>query len=224
MLKDDRTVKSYSESFKLKLLSELSDGKYSKNEIRRVYGVSLGSLDYWIKKYRRFDLLNQRLKIETMDELDKLKKLEEENKKLKELLIKKEVDGLMNEGYLEYAAKQLGYKSVEELKKAKALALMSTAIKVQDQKICSVGKLCHMLGLTRDAYYKQRTRMQRSEQVDAKILSLVLERRKQLPREGGKKLYRAILPELELLGIQDMLRKQAYLRKIYTTIRDYIYL
>ena len=117
MLKDDRTVKSYSESFKLKLLSELSDGKYSKNEIGRVYGVSLGSLYYWIKKYRRFDLLNQRLKIETMDELDKLKKLEEENKKLKELLIKKEVDGLMNEGYLEYAAKQLGYKSVEELKK-----------------------------------------------------------------------------------------------------------
>ena len=79
---------------------------------------------------------------------------------------------------------------------------MSTAIKVQDQKICSVGKLCQMLDLTRDAYYKQRTRMQRSEQVDTKILSLVLERRKQLPREGGKKLYRAILPELELLGIQ----------------------
>lgn len=79
---------------------------------------------------------------------------------------------------------------------------MSTAIKVQDQKICSVGKLCQMLGLTRDAYYKQRSRMQRSEQVDAKILSLVIERRKHLPREGGKKLYRAILPELELLGIQ----------------------
>lgn len=79
---------------------------------------------------------------------------------------------------------------------------MSTAIKVQDQKICSVGKLCKMLGLTRDAYYKQRSRMQRSEQVDIKILSLVLERRKQLPREGGKKLYRALLPELEHLGIQ----------------------
>jgi len=117
MLKDDRTIKRYSESFKLKVLSELADGKYTKNEIRRVYGISAGGLETWIKKHRRFDLLNQRLRIETMDEISKLKKLEEENKKLKELLIKKEVDGLMNEGYLEYAAKQLGYKSVEELKK-----------------------------------------------------------------------------------------------------------
>ena len=65
MLKDDRTIKRYSESFKLKVLSELADGKYTKNEIRRVYGISLGGLDNWIKKYHRFDLLNQCLKIET---------------------------------------------------------------------------------------------------------------------------------------------------------------
>ena len=51
------------------------------------------------------------------DALDKIKKLEEEIKQLKELLIQKDINGLMNEAYLEYAAKRLGFKSVEELKK-----------------------------------------------------------------------------------------------------------
>lgn len=117
MLKDDRTIKRYSESFKLKVLSELAKGKYSKNDIQRVYGISPGGLDYWIKKYRRFDLINKRIKIETMDEISKLKKLEEENKKLRELLVKKDMDELMYEAYLKVAAEKLGYKNVDELKK-----------------------------------------------------------------------------------------------------------
>lgn len=117
MLKDNRTIKRYSESFKLKILAELSQGKYSKCDIRRIYGISAGGLDNWIKKYSRFDLLNKRVKIETMDEISKLKKLEEENKKLRELLVQKDMDGLMYEAYLKVAAERLGYKNVEELKK-----------------------------------------------------------------------------------------------------------
>jgi transposase-like protein len=117
MLKDDRTIKRYSESFKLKIFTELSEGKYTKNEIRRLYGISLGTIDLWIKKYRRFDLLNQRIKIETMDEQDKLKKLKDEVNQLKELLVKSQVKGYMDDAYLEWAAKRLGYKSVDELKK-----------------------------------------------------------------------------------------------------------
>ncbi len=117
MLKDDRTIKRYSESFKLKVLSELACGKYTKNEIRRVYGISLGSLDSWIKKYRRFDLLNQRVKIETMDEKDKVKNLEKELKQLKEILLDAKIKGYMDEAYLDWAAEQLGYKDAQELKK-----------------------------------------------------------------------------------------------------------
>ena len=117
MLKDDRVIKRYSESFKLKVLHELSQGKFTKNEIYRVYDISPSSLDTWIRKYGRLDLFNKRIKIETMDDIEKLKKIEEENKKLRDLLVQKEIDGLMNEAYLEYAAKQLGYKSVDEFKK-----------------------------------------------------------------------------------------------------------
>ena len=117
MLKNNQIVKRYSESFKLKVLSELESGKYTKNEITRVYGISPNTIHVWIKKYGKLDLFNKRVKVETMDEKDKIKKLEKEIKQLKELLIQKDINGLMNEAYLEYAAKRLGFKSVEELKK-----------------------------------------------------------------------------------------------------------
>jgi len=117
MLKDDRTVKRYSEAFKLQILSELESGKYTKGEISRLYGIAPASIYAWIKKYSKFDLLNCRIKIETMDDIDKIKKLEEENKRLKDLLVKKDIQGFLDEAYLEYAAKELGYKNVDELKK-----------------------------------------------------------------------------------------------------------
>lgn len=117
MLKDNRTIKRYSESFKLQVLSDLETGKFTKREIFRVYGIGPGSLESWIKKYGKFDLFNKRIKIETMEDIDKIKKLEAEIKQLKELLVQKDIKGYLDESYLEYAAKQLGYKSVDELKK-----------------------------------------------------------------------------------------------------------
>jgi helix-turn-helix protein len=43
--------------------------------------------------------------------------LQKEVEQLKELLIKKDLDKLVLDSYLEVAAENLGYKSVEELKK-----------------------------------------------------------------------------------------------------------
>ncbi len=117
MLKDDRTVKHYSEAFKLQILSELDSGKYTKGEISRIYDIAPASIYAWIKKYGKFDLLNRRIKIETMDDIDKIKKLEDENKQLKELLVQKDIKGFLDEAYLDYAAKEMGYKNVDELKK-----------------------------------------------------------------------------------------------------------
>jgi len=41
MLKDNRTVKNYSESFKLKVLSEIESGKYTKSEVCKVYSIEV---------------------------------------------------------------------------------------------------------------------------------------------------------------------------------------
>ena len=117
MLKDNRPVKSYSESFKLKVLSELERGKKTKCEIVHDYQLSPGTLYYWIKKYDKFDLLNKRVRIETMEEKDQVKSMQEQIKKLKEALVDKDPKLLMSESYLEVLSEELGYEDVEDLKK-----------------------------------------------------------------------------------------------------------
>lgn len=52
-----------------------------------------------------------------MDEKDRIKALEEENSKLKQILADKDVKLLVNDAMLEVLRKQMGLKSVAELKK-----------------------------------------------------------------------------------------------------------
>lgn len=117
MLKNKQTIKRFSESIKLKLLSELSEGKYNKRELSKLYNVHTSTITDWIHKYGRKDLLNQRVNIESMDELSRIHSLQKENAQLKDLLFNKDLDQLVLNAYLEVAAQQLGMKDAEELKK-----------------------------------------------------------------------------------------------------------
>jgi transposase-like protein len=117
MLKNRQTIRHFSESFKLKILSELSEGKYTKRELSRLYNIGYTTINDWVRKYKRQDLMNQRITVQTMDELSRIKALQKEIKKLKELLLKKDLDALVLDSYLEVAAEELGYKNVAELKK-----------------------------------------------------------------------------------------------------------
>ena len=100
MYKNDKVIRRYSEPFKLKILAELTTG----NE--------------WIKKYNRKDLMNTRVKVETKDEISRIKALQKEIEQLKKLVLKKDLDAMVLDSYLEVAAEDLGYKSVNELKKS----------------------------------------------------------------------------------------------------------
>ncbi|QMU62857.1 MAG: transposase [Flavobacteriaceae bacterium] len=117
MYKNDGYVRRYSESFKLKVLAELTKGNHSKRQIALTYGIQSSTINVWIKKYDRKDLMNTRVTVQTDDELSRIKALQKELKQLKDLLIKKDLDKLVNDSYLEVAAENLGYKNVEELKK-----------------------------------------------------------------------------------------------------------
>jgi uncharacterized small protein (DUF1192 family) len=55
--------------------------------------------------------------VETKDEITRIKELQKEIEQLKKLLLKKDLDALVLDSYLEVAAEDLGYKSVAELKK-----------------------------------------------------------------------------------------------------------
>jgi hypothetical protein len=61
--------------------------------------------------------MNTRVKVETKDEITRVKELQKEIEQLKKLLLKKDLYALVLDSYLEVAAEDLGYKSVAELKK-----------------------------------------------------------------------------------------------------------
>lgn len=117
MYKNDKVTRRYSEPFKLKILAELSTGKYNKYQLGKLYGIAPTTINEWIKKYDRKDLMNTRVMVETNDEISRIKALQKEINQLKKLLLKKDMDGLIDDAYLEVAAQKLGYKSVLELKK-----------------------------------------------------------------------------------------------------------
>ena len=117
MYKNDRVTRRYSEGFKLKILSELSTGKYSKRELSRLYGLQSSTINEWIKKYDRKDLMNTRIMVENQDEISRIKALQKEIEQLKKLLLKKDLEQLVSDSFLEVAAEKLGYKNVAELKK-----------------------------------------------------------------------------------------------------------
>lgn len=117
MYKNDKIIRRYSEPFKLKILDELTTGKLNKSQLGKLYGINPTTINEWIRKYNRKDLMNTRIKVETKDEITRIKALQKEIKQLKKLLLKKDLDAMVLESYLEVAAEDLGYKSVAELKK-----------------------------------------------------------------------------------------------------------
>jgi len=57
MHKNDKVIRRYSEPFKLKILAELSTGKYTKSDIQKIAKIGIGLVD--IKPdYDRFQIIN----------------------------------------------------------------------------------------------------------------------------------------------------------------------
>jgi transposase-like protein len=117
MYKNDQVTRRYSEGFKLKVLAELSSGKYSKRQLSMIYGLQCSTINGWIKKYNRKELMNTRIMVENQDDISRLKAQQKEIEQLKKLLLRKDLELLANDSYLEIAAAKLGFKNVAELKK-----------------------------------------------------------------------------------------------------------
>jgi len=117
MYKNDKVIRRYSEAFKLKILDELSTGNYTKSQLGKTYGINPTTINEWIRKYERKDLMNTRIMIETRDEITRIKALQKEIEQLKKLLLKKDIESMVTDSYLEVSAEKLGFKSVLELKK-----------------------------------------------------------------------------------------------------------
>ena len=83
MPKGQQTFYRYSNCFKEKVVQEVSSG-HSISEVCRKYDIrGAATVQGWIKKYGRNELLNRVIRVQMRSEEDKIRQLEAENKRLK---------------------------------------------------------------------------------------------------------------------------------------------
>ena len=88
MYKNDKVIRRYSEPFKLKILDELSIGKHTKSELCKLYSIAPTTVNVWIKKYNRKDLMNTRVKVETNTKYLELRHFKKKLNSLKNYYLK----------------------------------------------------------------------------------------------------------------------------------------
>ena len=120
-MKQARTVR-YSEAFKQQVISELEAGKFrGPFAAARAYGIrGTGTIDGWLRKYGRRDLMPRRVTITTMEEQDEAKALKKRVRELEKALADTHMKELLGEAYLDIACQRLGLE-VEEFKKKAAM-------------------------------------------------------------------------------------------------------
>ena len=110
----DRTINRYSIGFKRKVVEEIEQEGLLIQEARRRYGIK-GSqtIQQWIRKFGKSHLLTKIVRIETVEEKDRLKELEEENRRLKMAL----ADSLMEKRCLEVLIEEVDKAYKTDVKK-----------------------------------------------------------------------------------------------------------
>lgn len=113
------TVVRYSEAFKLQVVNELESGAVeSIAEARRRYGIpGADTVVKWLRKYGRENQLPRIVRVEKPDEKDQIKKLKQENERLKKALADEHLKAALYESWLEVACEEFGVKDVEAFKK-----------------------------------------------------------------------------------------------------------
>ena len=81
--KQQKSVIRYSISFRQMVVKEVEEG-LGLEQVKKKYGIHGGNtVQRWVKNFGKNHLLNKIMRVETMDERDRIKQLEEDNKRLK---------------------------------------------------------------------------------------------------------------------------------------------
>ena len=115
MSKEIRSVIRYSISFRQKVVREIEEQGITIESAKRRYGIK-GSetIQKWIRKFGKYHLLGKIVRIETMEEKDQIKKMQEEIRRLKIAL----ADSLMAQKCLETVIDEANREYDTDLKKS----------------------------------------------------------------------------------------------------------
>lgn len=118
----DQISVSYSESFKLQVISELESGRLPSLEAaRRVYGIGgATTIHKWLNKYGRNDLRAKVIRVETPKQRDEVKALKKKIRQLEEALAQTQIDKLISESQFEVLCEDVGVDPDEFKKKVDA--------------------------------------------------------------------------------------------------------
>jgi transposase-like protein len=113
------SVLRYSEGFKIQVVRELESGELSNiAEANRRYGITgATTVNNWLKKYGREDILPRVIRVEKPDERDRFKQLQAENDRLKRALADEHLRASLNASWLEEACAEFGVSDIEAFKK-----------------------------------------------------------------------------------------------------------
>ena len=115
---------TYSEAFKMQVVEEIRQGKFDTIfQAQKAYGIcGMNTIQKWIKKYGRPELLPKRVRVETMAEIDELAEAKKRIRGLEKALSDSHMDYCLERAFLEIACEQMGT-SRDELKKNNAMRL-----------------------------------------------------------------------------------------------------
>ena len=113
------TTIRYSEAFKLQIISELENGKWANCEqARRAYCINgTYTIQRWLKKYARNDLIRRQVRVESPNEKSELEALKKRVKELEKALVDATVDKSISNAALHIFCQEHGIDDVEAYKK-----------------------------------------------------------------------------------------------------------
>jgi len=108
-----KSIIRYSISFRQMIVKEIEEGG-GLEQVKKKYDIHGGNtVQRWIKNFGKNHLLNKIIRVETMDERNKIKQLEEDNKRLKLAL----ADAYMAKNCLEEVIRMADKEYKTDLKK-----------------------------------------------------------------------------------------------------------
>lgn len=100
---------TYSIAFKRKVVNEIEKGKISIEGARKLYDIGGGTtIQKWMRKFGKGELISKVVKIQTKNELDKIKELKKEKKELESALAQSQVKIYALEALVEIAKDDYG--------------------------------------------------------------------------------------------------------------------